>query len=109
MKRLCLLIFLLSLTPVSAQYGQVIMNGAVVSPQVLNLIAQRYNTQLPSGRYWYDKQSGAWGYEGSGTQGFVQAGFGLYARCRPRSLEETRVFTSTVGTYRRATCKRSKA
>jgi hypothetical protein len=84
MKRLCLLIFLLSIAPATAQYGQVVMNGAVVSPQVLNLIAQRYNTNLPSGRYWYDKNSGAWGYEGSGTQGFVQAGFGLYAPMPPQ-------------------------
>jgi len=55
------------------------MNGSAVSPQVLNQIAQRYNFRLPSGRYWYDKYSGAWGYEGGGIQGFVQAGFGLYA------------------------------
>lgn len=79
MKRLILIFLLASLVPGSAQSGTVVMNGSVVSPQVLNMIAQQYGTRLPAGRYWYDRNSGAWGYEGGGTQGFVQAGFGLYA------------------------------
>lgn len=62
-----------------AQNGTVVVNGTVVSPQVRNLIAQRFGVVLPPGRYWYDKYCGAWGLEGSGTQGFVGAGFTLYA------------------------------
>lgn len=79
MKRVLLLFLLLSVVPVCAQTGPVYVNGQMVSPQVLNLIATRYNTRLPAGRYWYDKNCGAWGYENGGTQGFVAAGFNLYA------------------------------
>ncbi len=79
MKRLCLVFLLYLLAPASAQYGPVVVNGSVVSPQVQNLISQRYGVRLPSGRYWYDKYCGAWGLEGGGTQGFVESGFNLYA------------------------------
>jgi hypothetical protein len=77
-KRLLLILALLLLAPAHAQ-GPVVVNGSVVSSQTLNLISQRYDMRLPSGRYWYDKYCGAWGLEGSGTQGFVGAGFNLYA------------------------------
>lgn len=80
MKRIYLFLFGLCLVAsASAQSGPVVMNGSVVSPRVLNHIAQQYNMRLPSGRYWYDKHTGAWGYQGGGTQGFVAPGFNLYA------------------------------
>lgn len=81
LKRSFILVLLLtfSLASSQAQNGGVSVNGAVVSQQVQNLIWQNYGVRLPSGRYWYDKQCGAWGYEGGPTQGFVAAGFNLYA------------------------------
>jgi hypothetical protein len=49
----------------------VTINGIALSDEQRHTIEQQYRTRIPPGRYWYDAQCGAWGYEGGPTIGFI--------------------------------------
>ncbi len=60
--------------PVLAQQmpRQVIVNGAVMNRAQLNLLdTLNCGSPVPDGRYWLNTQTGAWGYQGGGQEGFI--------------------------------------
>lgn len=76
-KQICGLLTFLSLSlPALSQTGPVSVNRVPLTQQTL-MALQQYGIVLPSGSYWYDPQCGAWGLEGSGTQGFTTPGLPL--------------------------------
>ena len=62
-------------TPCGKSTG-VVVNGKTLSAQILGRF-RAHGTEIPPGRYWYDAKTGAWGTQGQGTQGFLQAGLRL--------------------------------
>ena len=62
----------------------IVVNGAAVSPQDLAQMGVQPGT-LPAGRYWYDAQTGAWGQEGAGYQGFIQPGLRVGGPLQPNA------------------------
>jgi len=52
------------------QAGQtVVVNGITLSAAQIGSLRQNHGLQMAPGRYWYDKISGLWGYEGQPTAG----------------------------------------
>ena len=51
--------------------GPVVINDVELSATQLQAITQQYQTTIPSGSYWYDKATGAWGMKGGPTAGFI--------------------------------------
>ena len=59
----------------SAQTGTgVVINGREITPIQARQFAVIYHNPPVPGRYWYDSRSGAWGYEGRQTGGFLYPG-----------------------------------
>jgi hypothetical protein len=52
----------------------VIINGREITPIQARQFAVIYHNPPVPGRYWYDSRSGAWGYEGRQTGGFLYPG-----------------------------------
>ena len=62
---------LISLMPLKAQ-AQVFINGELIQGQELQNFQTLLSSEVPSGRYWIDSETGYWGYEGnSQTQGNI--------------------------------------
>jgi len=59
----------------------VIVNGRELGEQTLRRLAQS-GLPVPPGRYWYDRRSGLWGYQGGPTRGRIAAGLPLGGRLR---------------------------
>jgi len=57
----------------SEQYPQIIVNGSALSDSDIEHMIGLYG-QIYVGRYWYDKTSGLYGYEGKGPAGQLHAG-----------------------------------
>ncbi len=55
---------LISLMPLKAQ-AQVFINGELIQGQELQNFQTLLGTEVPSGRYWIDSETGYWGYEGN--------------------------------------------
>ncbi len=62
---------------------QVIVNGVRLSPEAIRALEQQYGVRVQSGRYWYDRVSGLWGYEGGPSWGRIQPGLSLGGPLRP--------------------------
>ena len=45
------------------------VNGVRLTPTQLRLAEKLYGGPIASGRYWLDKETGIWGYEGGPAQG----------------------------------------
>lgn len=66
---------LLLLTPALAgAQSHVVINGERIAPDVVTALEQQYGVRVQAGRYWYDARSGAWGFDGGPTVGFIAAG-----------------------------------
>jgi hypothetical protein len=61
----------------SASSRLVNINGTRISAQQIQALEQAYNTPVPSGDFWYDRISGAWGIIGGPTAGFMMPGLNL--------------------------------
>ena len=57
-----------------AKTQEVRINGVRLDEADLRRIEQKYHFRIPTGDYWYDKVSGAWGRQGGPTIGFTVAG-----------------------------------
>ncbi len=55
----------------------VTINRVTLTAEELASIEERYQTQVPDGKYWYDADCGAWGIEGGPTAGFLPPGLEL--------------------------------
>jgi len=56
-----------------AQQRSVVVNGALMTPQQLQVLDTLAGEPVPDGRYWLDPASGAWGYEGGPVEGTLGA------------------------------------
>lgn len=79
MPRIALLLALcvLSTASAAAQQRNVVINHARLTDQAVRGIEQQWKTQIPDGRYWYDRVSGAWGLDGGPTAGWIPPGLDL--------------------------------
>jgi hypothetical protein len=60
----------------------VIVNGVRVTADQIAGVEQTYRMRIPPGSYWYDSESGAWGFQGGPTVGFTRTGVSLGAALR---------------------------
>ena len=60
----------------------VVINRVELRPQQLARLNAIVGQGIPPGRYWYDRRCGAWGYEGHGAAGIMQAGLKFGGRLR---------------------------
>ena len=77
-------------TPASAQRrtryarpaaGRVMINGKAL-PRAIRVALLRRGVRIASGRYWYDRRSGAWGFQGGPTRGIITAGLRMGGRLK---------------------------
>jgi hypothetical protein len=74
MRMLIVSMVLAASLPVLAQQmpRQVIVNGAMMNEAQLRLLdTLNCASPVPDGRYWLNTQTGAWGYQGGGQEGFI--------------------------------------
>src|SRR2546427_9525815 len=57
--------------------GAIVVNAQPLAPDEVRAIERRFAMRTQPGRYWYDAVSGAWGFEGGPTMGWVAAGLKL--------------------------------
>lgn len=69
-------------SPSQAQSRTVSVNGARVDSQTLGALEARYGVRVQDGAYWYDRASGAWGFDGGPTVSLIPAGLPLGGRLR---------------------------
>jgi hypothetical protein len=55
----------------------VIVNGVTLNAETVRALQQAYPVAIAPGRYWYDKVSGAYGWEGMPIAGQMMAGLAL--------------------------------
>jgi hypothetical protein len=48
-----------------AQTRYVVVNGQLLDPQQVGRIESLFCSPIANGRYWYDADTGIWGYEGN--------------------------------------------
>jgi hypothetical protein len=56
---------------------QVFVNGVALQTEQINFLQQQYAVRVLPGRYWYDRVSGAWGFEGGPTLGQIYPGLAV--------------------------------
>jgi hypothetical protein len=73
----------------------VFVNGRPLAADTVIALQQTYRTRIPSGHYWYDRVSGAWGFEDGPAQGQIQPGLVLGGPLRAdASRGDTGVFVN---------------
>jgi hypothetical protein len=54
-----------------------IVNNVEISPREQDRLSRTSGFRLPPGRFWYDKESGAWGGEGTPALGYTRPGLDI--------------------------------
>lgn len=73
----------------------VLVNGLQISDRDLSALDMQNRAPIPNGRYWYDRISGAWGYDGGPCEGFIATGMALGGKLRAdASNGDTGVFVN---------------
>ncbi|HEY6282127.1 MAG TPA: hypothetical protein VIW72_10135 [Burkholderiales bacterium] len=77
---LFMLLIFVELPDVAAEAAadkKVVINGTQLTAKDIQTLERSYGVPLQTGRYWYDKMSGLWGYAGQPTAGQILAGLQL--------------------------------
>lgn len=91
---LLLAVFLLA-APAAVLASGVFVNGVELRDDVVSRLKHAYSTNVPAGRYWYDRRSGLWGLEGGPGIGRIEAGLALGGPLQPgASASRTGVFVN---------------
>jgi hypothetical protein len=61
---LFMLLIFVELPDVAAADKKVVINGTQLTAKDIQTLERSYGVPLQTGRYWYDKMSGLWGYAG---------------------------------------------
>jgi hypothetical protein len=56
---------------------KVVINGTQLTAKDIQTLERNYGVPMQTGRYWYDKMSGLWGYADQPTAGQILAGLQL--------------------------------
>ena len=74
---LFMLLIFVELPDVAAADKKVVINGTQLTAKNIQTLERSYGVPLQTGRYWYDKMSGLWGYAGQPTAGQILSGLQL--------------------------------
>ena len=69
--------------------SSVVVNGSVLSADVIRQLQQLYPVPIPPGRYWYDPISGGYGREGEPIAGQMLPGLALGGTLAPEASRGT--------------------
>ena len=72
--RFILIILLAMIAQSASAQNKVIVNKVPLSQEIIDGYRTHYGIQMQAGNYWYDRASGAWGYAGGPTMGFLLPG-----------------------------------
>ena len=61
----------------------VVVNDVRLDDAELAALEADFQLRVADGEYWYDRVSGAWGYQGGPTRGFIPAGLNVGGELRP--------------------------
>src|SRR5215813_3836000 len=61
----------------AAEPPQVVVNGVALKSEQIDFLQSQYAVRVLPGRYWYDRVSGGWGFEGGPMLGQIYPGLGL--------------------------------
>ena len=80
----------------------VIVNGQEIGQRDLAALDFQNRAPIPNGYYWYDRISGAWGYQGGPCEGFIASSMALGGQLRSdASNGDTGVFVNGRQLHRR--------
>jgi len=92
---IALLLALAAARPAAAAPDDVVVNGVALDRTTVHALEHFYRTPIRPGRYWYDRFSGAWGFEGGPIAGQIASGLQLGGRLRvDASRGDTGVFVN---------------
>lgn len=75
-KLILVIAFITYIKLATAMAAPVIVNGKPLNQKTIAALTKQYGP-IAEGRYWYDKISGLWGYEGGPTVGQIHPGLNL--------------------------------
>jgi hypothetical protein len=61
------------------------VNGVKLSPETIRSLEAYYGVRMQSGRFWYDKVAGLWGFEGGPSMGQIMPALNLGGSLKPHA------------------------